>query len=101
MVNNRRRTTIKLIPGKLHAPAKIYLFLVCKKVFIKSFHFMECTATDNHCSTGYPKNLFSCIILTFVFFTDIKYSSSRKWIAKAIQPTAGATGIFKTLFIVV
>src|SRR4051812_35936446 len=95
MVYHRGRLHIHFIFGELQAPAKINLFLVGKKVFIKSAQLVVKRRLYKHRRTGRPKTGLYTIILPVIGFNYIKDPPTRKRIAKYIEPAPTGPGVFK------
>ncbi len=97
MVYHRLRTNIYLVARQLHAPAEIDLFLVCEKELIEAMQpVIQFRLHEHGCPTG-PEH-WGCIIeLAFIFFTNIKYPSSRKWVTEIIKPPSCRSGISRNI----
>jgi len=97
MVDDRRRAGINAVPGQLHAPAEIDLFLVGEEEVLQAMQFVVQTAADKERGAAGPEDGFDLVILPIVYFTDIEDPTLRKGIAKIIEPAAGGAGIFERL----
>jgi hypothetical protein len=74
----------------LYSPAKIDFFLMSKKCFIESSCFEKDFTADDHTAPVAPENLYRRVIMSLIFFDDIKNSSPAKGITQTINKPPAA-----------
>src|SRR5574343_2102639 len=70
-----------------------------KEIRIKPVHFMKNSGPHKHGGSGCPEYGLAMVVLSFIRFTNIKYPSPGKRIAKVINPTTGYTCILKRILL--
>src|SRR6056297_822659 len=98
MVHLAMAHIIHLMPCIFSSPTQVYFFLMGKIVFVKATKFFKNITFDEHASTRGPKHFFDVVVLSFVLFYGLKYSTPAKRITEHIYKPSSGPGILKMVF---
>src|SRR3970040_397539 len=99
MIDHRFMVVFYFVSLIESTPRQIDLFLMGKKIIVKTVQFLIKGTAYKKASTRCPEYLPVIIILAFVFFYCVKNTSAAIWITVFIDEAACSSGIFKVVFI--
>ncbi len=95
MIDTGIRHSPHLASAQKYAPAQVYLFHMCEKLFVETATSAIDFYIDHQCRPAGPEYLHRGVILPAIGLDGIKYATAAIGITVTVKKSAGSTGILK------
>src|SRR5690606_37901552 len=95
MVHGTAGSVVCTFSCAMKLPAQVDLFHVRKDILIETAVGVKAFRPDHHAGTGSPEHRSFVIVLPVVLFHMIEHSAATERIAKAVDESAGGTGVLE------